>query len=564
MVSESPAISCQQDLQLTASFFRADMLAALLQRAPKLTNVFYTASATKSARAMATYLVEEDSFSFLKDLGLQRVNSGVYDGEWTAGKANTVQSIDPGTGRVIAEVTTGSEKDLERCLSAGVAAYQEWKKLPAPFRGDIVRQIGDELRKYREPLGKLVALEMGKILPEGVGEVQEFVDICDYAVGLSRMFGGFIFPSERPQHTIMEKWNPLGLVGVISAFNFPCAVFGWNAAIALTIGNTVLWKGAPSTSLVSVATTKIVADVIKRNNLPPIVTLCQGGDEIGRQMVKDERVKLMSFTGSTAVGRTVGIEMQRRFGRCLLELGGNNALIINEDAPQEMALDAAFFGCIGTAGQRCTTTRRLIIHEKLYDNFIQKLVKRYTNLMQRVGHPLDQSTLYGPVHNQQAVENYKQTIQEAVSLGGKIECGGKVIQRPGFYVEPTVISNLAHDAPVVKRETFAPIVYVFKTKNLKEAISWNNEVDQGLSSSLFTNNIQSAFQWIGENGSDCGIVNINTSPSGAEIGGAFGGEKHTGGGRESGSDAWKQYARRSTITVNHSTDLPLAQGIIFE
>ncbi|XP_053678878.1 putative aldehyde dehydrogenase family 7 member A1 homolog [Anopheles nili] len=540
------------------------MITALLQTSSKINSVLLKNISGKTVRNMATYLVEDAKFSFLKDLGLSRVNSGIYDGQWSKGNAKSVQSIDPATGRVIAEVTTGSEKDLEQCLAAGVAAYEEWKKFPAPFRGEIVRQIGEELRKFREPLGKLVALEMGKILPEGIGEVQEFVDICDYAVGLSRMYGGFIFPSERPQHTILEKWNPIGLVGVISAFNFPCAVFGWNAAIALTVGNSVLWKGAPTTSLVSVATTKIVADVIKRNNLPPIVTLCQGDVEVGKRMVSDERVKLLSFTGSTAVGRTVGVEVQRRFGRCLLELGGNNALIINDDAPQQMALDAAFFGCVGTAGQRCTTTRRLLIHEKLYDDFVQKLVKRYTNLMQRVGHPLEQSTLYGPLHNQQAVENYKQTIQEAVSLGGKIECGGKVLERPGFFVEPTIISNLPHNASVVKRETFAPIVYVFKTNNLKEAIAWNNEVDQGLSSSLFTNNIQSAFQWIGENGSDCGIVNINTSPSGAEIGGAFGGEKHTGGGRESGSDAWKQYARRSTITVNHSADLPLAQGIVFE
>uniref|UniRef100_A0AAG5D5U9 aldehyde dehydrogenase (NAD(+)) n=1 Tax=Anopheles atroparvus TaxID=41427 RepID=A0AAG5D5U9_ANOAO len=540
------------------------MLGAILRSGTSVHSVVCKSLALRSTRSMASYLVEDSKYAFLKDLGLGRVNHGVYSGEWAAGKGKLVQSIDPASGRVIAEVTTGTEQDVEQCITAGVAAYQEWKKLPAPFRGEIVRQIGEELRKYREPLGKLVSLEMGKILPEGIGEVQEFVDICDYAVGLSRMYAGLILPSERPQHTILEKWNPLGLVGVISAFNFPCAVFGWNAAIALTVGNSVLWKGSPSTPLVSVATTKIVTDVIKRNNLPPVVTLCQGDVDVGKRMVSDERVKLLSFTGSTAVGRTVGVEMQRRFGKCLLELGGNNALIINDDAPPEMALDAAFFGCIGTAGQRCTSTRRLIIHESLYDSFLQKLVKRYGSLLQRVGHPLEASTLYGPLHNQQALENYMQTVQEAVALGGKVECGGRVMERPGFFVEPTIISNLPHDAPVVKRETFAPIVYIFKAKNLQEAIAWNNEVDQGLSSSLFTKNIQSAFQWIGENGSDCGIVNINTSPSGAEIGGAFGGEKHTGGGRESGSDAWKQYVRRSTITVNHSSDLPLAQGIVFE
>lgn len=514
-------------------------------------------------RMASTYLVENSKYSFLKDLGLGKVNSGVFNGEWT-GTGEVVKSIDPASGDVIAEVKTGTVAELEKCLEVGTTAYHQWKNLPAPYRGEIVRQIGDELRKYREPLGKLVSLEMGKIMAEGVGEVQEFVDICDYAVGLSRMFAGQILPSERAKHTIIEKWNPLGLIGVISAFNFPCAVFGWNAAIALAVGNSVLWKGAPSTPLVSIATTKIVTDVLKRNNLPPVVTLCQGGTDVGKKMVADERVKLLSFTGSTAVGREVGVEVQRRFGKFLLELGGNNALIINDDAPTDMALDAAFFGCIGTAGQRCTSTRRLIIHEKLYDEFVTKLVKRYNNLLKRVGHPLEESTLYGPLHNQQAVDNYKNTLAEAVKLGGKVECGGKVIDRPGFFVEPTIVTNLPHDSPVVHKETFAPIVYILKAKNLNEAIEWNNEVDHGLSSSLFTSNIGSAFQWIGEGGSDCGIVNINTSPSGAEIGGAFGGEKHTGGGRESGSDAWKQYVRRSTITVNHSPDLPLAQGLVFE
>lgn len=536
------------------------MLSTALRSNHILVKRFWNQNALRMA---STFLVESEKYSFLKDLGLSKTNSGVFNGEWM-GNGEIVQSLDPASGDVIAEVKTGSVSDLEKCLQVGNEAYKQWRNLPAPFRGEIVRQIGEELRKFREPLGKLVSLEMGKIQAEGIGEVQEFVDICDYAVGLSRMYAGQILPSERGQHTIIEKWNPLGIVGVISAFNFPCAVFGWNAAIALTVGNSVLWKGAPSTPLVSIATTKLVSDVLKRNNLPPVVTLCQGGTDIGKNMVNDERVKLLSFTGSTKIGREVGVEVQRRFGKFLLELGGNNALIINDDAPTDMALDAAFFGCIGTAGQRCTSTRRLIIHEKLYDEFVSKLVKRYNNLLKRVGHPLDEATLYGPLHNLQAVENYKATIAEAVKLGGKIECGGKVINRPGFFVEPTIITNLPHDSPVVHKETFAPIVYILKAKNLNQAIEWNNEVDHGLSSSLFTTSIGSAFQWIGENGSDCGIVNINTSPSGAEIGGAFGGEKHTGGGRESGSDAWKQYVRRSTITVNHSADLPLAQGIVFE
>ncbi|CRK91225.1 CLUMA_CG004907, isoform A [Clunio marinus] len=484
-------------------------------------------------RAMSSsrYLIDNENFSFLKQLGLERVNKGVYNGEWK-GNGEIVKSIDPATNEVIAEVQTGNIHDLEECLNTANDAFKQWRNIPAPFRGEILRQIGVELRKFREPLGKLVSLEVGKIQAEGIGEVQEFIDVCDYATGLSRIFAGQILPSERNQHVIIEKWNPLGVVGVISAFNFPNAVFGWNASIALAVGNTVLWKGAPSTPLVSIATTKIVSEVLKRNNLPPAITLCQGGAEIGKKLAADERVKLMSFTGSTKVGREVGVEVQRRFGKILLELGGNNALIVNEDAQFEMALDAAFFGCIGTAGQRCTSTRRLIIHEKLYDGFLQKLVQRYKGLLKRVGHPLDSSTLYGPLHNQLAVDNYKSTIEEAIKLGGKVEVGGKVIDRPGFFVEPTIVSNLPHNSPVIMRETFAPIVYVLKTKSLENAIEWNNEVDQGLSSALFTQNVGAAFKWITENGSDCGLVNINTSPSGGEIGGAFGGEKHTGGGRE--------------------------------
>lgn len=514
-------------------------------------------------RMSSSYLIDDPKYAFLKDLGLKRTNYGVYDGEWK-GKGPILKSIDPATGQVIAETITCTVEEAENCIKVGTETYKQWANIPAPQRGEIIRQIGEELRKYLQPLGKLVSLEMGKILPEGVGEVQEFVDICDYAVGLSRTYAGQILPSERAQHVIIEKWNPLGLIGVISAFNFPCAVFGWNAAIAMAVGNTVVWKGAPTTSLVSVATTKIVAEVFKRNNLPPVVTLCQGGTEVGKKLVQDKRVKLLSFTGSTAVGREVGVEVQRRFGKSILELGGNNALLINEDADFNMALDAAFFGCIGTAGQRCTTTRRLIIHEKVYDEFLNKLKQRYSGALKRMGHPLCSSTLYGPLHNQQAVENYLKTIEDVKKQGGNIEIGGNLIERPGFFVEPTIVTGLSHDSAVVHRETFAPIVYVLKAKSLDEAIEWNNEVDHGLSSALFTKNVGSTFQWICENGSDCGIVNINTSPSGAEIGGAFGGEKATGGGRESGSDAWKQYVRRSTVTLNYSPELPLAQGIVFE
>lgn len=333
----------------------------------------------KFAMSTTSYLVDDPKFAFLKDLGLEHTNSGVYNGSWT-GSGPTVKSIDPASGNVIAEVKTGTVDELEECIKVGHEAYKVWSNLPAPYRGDIVRQIGNELRKNLQPLGKLVSLEMGKILPEGIGEVQEFVDICDYAVGLSRMFAGQVLPSERNKHVILENWRPLGLVGVISAYNFPCAVYGWNSAIAMTVGDSVLWKGAPSTPLISVATTKIVSDVFRRNNIPPVTTLCQGDVDIGKKLINDERVKLVSFTGSTAVGRDIGIDVQRRFGKLILELGGNNALIINDDAKFDMALDAAFFGCIGTAGQRCTTTRRLIIHETLYDRFLEELKKKYSNV----------------------------------------------------------------------------------------------------------------------------------------------------------------------------------------
>lgn len=330
-----------------------------------------------SSSSSAAFLVDEPEYAFLRELGLGTRNSGVYNGKWTAGSGPVTRSIDPSSGRVIAEVTTGTAAEMAECVRVGHEAYGTWAAMPAPRRGEIVRQIGDELRRNLQPLGRLVALEMGKIVGEGVGEVQEFVDICDYAVGLSRMFAGQILPSERAEHTILEQWRPLGLVGVISAFNFPCAVYGWNAALALAVGDAVVWKGAPTTPLVSVATAAIVARVFERNGLPPVATLCQGDADVGRQMVNDERVRLVSFTGSSKVGRDIGVDVQRRFGKVLLELGGNNALVVNDDADFEMALDAAFFGCIGTAGQRCTTTRRLMVHDKLYDRFVAALVAKY-------------------------------------------------------------------------------------------------------------------------------------------------------------------------------------------
>ncbi|KAH0952717.1 hypothetical protein HN011_009024 [Eciton burchellii] len=513
---------------------------------------------------MARYLVTDSKYGFLKQLGITIENPGLYDGKWS-GSGKLVESISPATGKVIAKIRESTPQEASNAIIKAYKAWPQWASIPAPARGDIVRQIGDELRKNLTSLGSLVSLEMGKILPEGIGEVQEFIDICDYAVGLSRMLPGSIFPSERKNHALLEKWNPLGVVGIISAFNFPIAVYGWNTAIAMVCGNAVVWKEASSTSLVAIATTKIIAGVLERNGIPSsIASLITGGPEIGETLVNDKRVPLISFTGSTNVGRQVALKVQQRFGKCLLELGGNNALIVAEDADLEMAIRAAVFSCVGTAGQRCTTTRRLILHKKIKNEFLGKLKTAYKSILERIGDPLDDGVLYGPLHNQQAVDAYKATIQKAVEAGGTIEFGGKQIERPGFYVEPTIISGLPAETEVVQQETFAPIVYILETSSLAEAINLNNGVEQGLSSSLFTKSIGNVFQWIGPHGSDCGIINVNIGTSGAEIGGAFGGEKATGGGRESGSDAWKHYMRRATITINHGNELPLAQGIKFE
>ncbi|XP_044518342.1 alpha-aminoadipic semialdehyde dehydrogenase isoform X2 [Gracilinanus agilis] len=447
---------------------------------------------------MSTLLINQPQYSWLKDLGLKEENEGVYNGAW-GGRGEVVTSYCPANNEPIARVRQANLMDYEETLKKAKEAWKIWADIPAPKRGEIVRQIGEALRQKIQILGNLVSLEMGKILVEGVGEVQEYVDICDYAVGLSRMIGGPILPSERPGHALIEQWNPLGLVGIITAFNFPVAVYGWNNAIALICGNVCLWKGAPTTSLISVAVTKIVTKVLEDNNLPgAICSMTCGGADIGMAMAKDERINLLSFTGSTQVGKQVAVMVQERFGRSLLELGGNNAIIAFEDADLNLVIPSALFAAVGTAGQRCTTVRRLTI-----------------------------------------------------------TC-------PGNYVEPTIVTGLLHDASIVHRETFAPILYVLKFKNEEEVFSWNNEVKQGLSSSIFTKDLGRIFRWLGPKGSDCGIVNVNIPTSGAEIGGAFGGEKHTGGGRESGSDSWKQYMRRSTCTINYSKDLPLAQGIKFQ
>jgi len=473
-----------------------------------------------------------------------------------------VDSVNPTNNEVIGKVRTGSVADYDRCVKSMQAVERMWAEYPAPKRGEIVRQIGDELRANKDALGALVSLEVGKIREEGLGEVQEFIDVCDYATGLSRTFAGNVIPSERPGHFMMEQWNPIGITGVITAFNFPVAVYGWNAAIALVCGNTVLWKGAPSTNLITVATQNIIQRVLERNKLPgSICTAITGGADVGEAISEDRRVPLVSFTGSTEVGKKVSAKVASRLGRSILELGGNNAITVLDDADLDLALRGILFSAVGTAGQRCTTARRLFLHEKIHDDFVARLKAAYEQV--KLGDPLEKGTLLGPLHRPQSVDLFKNAIEQAKKEGGKILSGGKVVtSRPGNFVEPTLVS-ISHDASIVHRETFAPILYVVKVPDLDTAIKYNNEVPQGLSSSLFTSDQRNVFKWTGPSGSDCGIANVNIPTSGAEIGGAFGGNKETGGGRESGSDSWKQYMRRATCTINYSKELPLAQGINF-
>jgi len=474
-----------------------------------------------------------------------------------------VTSVSPINNQNIARVKQGNVEDYEETVGLALDAWKTWRQVTLPMRGEIVRQIGQHLREKLQPLGQLTSLEMGKIIPEGIGEVQEYVDICDYAVGLSRMLPGAVIPSERPNHALLEQWNPLGLIGIISAFNFPVAVAGWNTAIGLVCGNTQIWKGAPTTPLVSVAVTKILQEVLEANNLPgAICSLVQGDADVGIAMAKDKNISLMSFTGSTKVGLDVAMNVQQRFGKSLLELGGNNAIIAMDDADLDLVVPATLFAAVGTAGQRCTTTRRLILHESIHDEVLARLIKAYAQI--KIGDPLQDGILCGPLHSKASVDGYVKAIEAAKAQGGIVEVGGNVLDMEGNYVEPAIVSGIAHDAPIVHTETFSPILYVLKCSSFEEAVAINNEVGAGLSSSLFTRDLGRVFNWMGPAGSDCGIVNVNIPTSGAEIGGAFGGEKETGGGRESGSDAWKQYMRRSTCTINYGKELPLAQGIKFE
>jgi aldehyde dehydrogenase family 7 protein A1 len=500
-------------------------------------------------------------YGFLKEIGLGSENFGGYiNGKWKA-SGPVISTVNPSNNQTIAQVTEVSIEDYEEGLRACSEAAQTWKSIPAPKRGEIVRQIGDALRAKLDHLGRLVSLEMGKIVPEGIGEVQEIIDMCDYAVGLSRQLNGSIIPSERPNHMMLEVWNPLGVVGVITAFNFPCAVLGWNACIALVCGNSVVWKGAPTTPLVTIAITKLVGEVLERNNLPgSIFTSFCGGAEIGQAIAKDTRIPLVSFTGSSKVGLSIQRTVSERFGKCLLELSGNNAIIVMDDADIGLAVRSILFAAVGTAGQRCTTCRRLFLHESIYQNVLDQLIGVYKQV--KVGDPLEKGVLVGPLHTLVSRENFEKGISIIKSQGGKILLGGSVLESDGNFVQPTIV-EISPSAAVVKEELFGPVLYVMKFQTLEEAIELNNSVPQGLSSSIFTQNPANIFRWIGPNGSDCGIVNVNIPTNGAEIGGAFGGEKATGGGREAGSDSWKQYMRRSTCTINYGSELPLAQGLNF-
>lgn len=501
----------------------------------------------------------------LRTLGLKEQNFGASTGteHWNT-SGPKVDSYSPADGQFIGSVNQATAEDYEKVISKAAEAFKVWRTFPAPKRGEIVRQIGEQLREYKEPLGKLVSYEMGKSLQEGLGEVQEMIDICDFAVGLSRQLYGLTMHSERPRHRMYEQWHPIGIVGIISAFNFPVAVWSWNAALAWVCGDVCVWKPSSKTPLCAIACQNIIASVLKKNNVPEGVSCVLIGNPVGDLMNNDKRVPLVSFTGSTRIGRRVSGLVAERFGKSILELGGNNAIIVSEHADLSMVLVGAVFGAVGTAGQRCTSTRRLIIHESVYDKTISVLKNAYAQLS--IGNPLDAKNHVGPLIDKNAVKDYQNAIEKAKKEGGKMIVEGGVMTGNGYesgcYVKPCII-EAKNEFHIVQEETFAPILYVMKYKTIDEAIEMQNGVPQGLSSSIFTNSMREMEQFLSAEGSDCGIANVNIGTSGAEIGGAFGGEKETGGGRESGSDAWKVYMRRQTNTINYGNQLPLAQGIEF-
>ncbi|HEX4959144.1 MAG TPA: aldehyde dehydrogenase family protein [Lacibacter sp.] len=504
---------------------------------------------------------------FLEQLGIHETNNGSSTGTQNIKSHGAlITSSSPVDGTKIAAVIGTDKEAYETIIAKAQAAFLEWRQWPAPRRGEVVRQIGEELRIYKEPLGKLVSYEMGKSLQEGYGEVQEMIDICDFAVGLSRQLHGLTMHSERPMHRMYEQWHPLGIVGIISAFNFPVAVWSWNSMLAWVCGDVCIWKPSEKTPLCAVACQHIIAKVFARNHVPEGVSCIAVGDRnVGEWMSHDTRIPLVSATGSTRMGKAVGAAVGERLGRSLLELGGNNAIIISEHADLNIAIRGALFGAVGTAGQRCTTTRRLIIHERIYDTVKEKLAAAYKQLS--IGNPLDEKNHVGPLIDEDAVIAYQKAIQQCKDEGGKFVVEGEVLTGAGYesgcYVKPCIAEAQPH-FKIVQHETFAPILYLLKYKTIDEAIAIQNGVPQGLSSSIMTLNMREAEQFLSVNGSDCGIANVNIGTSGAEIGGAFGGEKETGGGRESGSDAWKNYMRRQTNTINYSTNLPLAQGIKFD
>ncbi len=504
---------------------------------------------------------------FLQELQLNDINEGASTGKnWISSKSKIIESFSPVDGKKIGSVISVDKEGYEKVVQTAEKAFLEWRNWPAPKRGEVVRQIGEAIRVKKDALGRLVSYEMGKSLQEGFGEVQEMIDICDFAVGLSRQLHGLTMHSERPAHRMYEQWHPLGLVGIISAFNFPVAVWSWNSMLAWICGDVCIWKASEKTPLCAVACQRIVQEVFERNNVPEGVSnIIIGERQVGEWLSNDTRVPLVSATGSTRMGKAVGTAVASRLGRALLELGGNNAIIISKDADLTIAITGAVFGAVGTAGQRCTTTRRLIVHESIYDSVKEKLVSAYKQL--KIGDPLDEKNHVGPLIDKDAVSMYLKAIEQCKSEGGQFIVEGKVLTGDGFesgcYVQPC-IAEAKPGFSIVQHETFAPILYLLKYSTIEEAIAIQNEVPQGLSSSIMTLNLREAEQFLSVNGSDCGIANVNIGTSGAEIGGAFGGEKETGGGRESGSDAWKNYMRRQTNTINYSTKLPLAQGIKFD
>ena len=502
--------------------------------------------------------------SILSDLGINDFSHGACSGinKWsTNNQDEIIESINPSTGEVIASVYQASERDYDRIVQDSVSAFKDFRKVPAPIRGQLVREMGDALRAKKDALGSLVSLEMGKIKQEGDGEVQEMIDIADFAVGQSRMLYGKTMHSERQDHRMYEQWHPLGPVGVISAFNFPVAVWAWNAFIAAICGDTTIWKPSSSTPLCAIAVQNICNEIMEKNGYSGIFSTIIGkGSIVGERMLSDSNIPLVSFTGSTKMGRHVSSKVAERFGKTILELGGNNAIIIDETADLDLVIPAVVFGSVGTAGQRCTSTRRIIVHDSVYDIFTERLLNAYKQV--NVGDPLNKSTLMGPLVNEKAISDFLHAIEAVKAKGGEILCGGEKLDRSGNFVTPAV-AKAKNDWEIVQQETFAPILYLMSYSSLNEAIEMHNNVPQGLSSSMFTTKVANAEEFLSQRGSDCGIANINIGTSGAEIGGAFGGEKETGGGRESGSDSWKQYMRRQTNTLNWSKELPLAQGIEF-